>query len=188
MLPILRDIPDQLETERLILRCPRPGDGRQVFEAVCDSIDALRAWPASLPWAVFEPSEEASERFCREGHIDYLARRNFQFLVFLKSENRYIGGNGLHSVDWALPRCEIGYWLRTGYHGRGLATEASQATTHFALQTLGMRRVVSLIDAENRASRAVAERAGYQLEGTLRNERKAPDGRLRHTALYACVA
>ena len=188
MVPILRDVPDQVETERLILRCPRPGDGRQVFEAVCDSIDALRDWPASLPWAVCEPQEDAFERFCREGHVDYLARRNFPLLVFLKSENRYIGGNGLHNVDWAVPRCEIGYWLRAGYCGRGLATEASQAATDFALHTLGMRRVASLPDAENRASCAVAERAGYQLEGTMHNDRKAPDGSLRHTALYARLA
>jgi len=26
--PLLIDIPDAFETERLIVRCPRPGDGR----------------------------------------------------------------------------------------------------------------------------------------------------------------
>lgn len=48
--PLLIDIPDAFETERLIVRCPRPGDGRLVYEALVESLDALCRFPASLPW------------------------------------------------------------------------------------------------------------------------------------------
>jgi RimJ/RimL family protein N-acetyltransferase len=50
-----------------------------------------------------------------------------------------------------------------------------------------MRRIVALPDAANLPSCRVCERAGYVLEGTLRNERMAPDGSLRHTRVYAAV-
>ena len=31
--PVLIEVPERIETERLILRCPRPGDGPTVNEA-----------------------------------------------------------------------------------------------------------------------------------------------------------
>ena len=182
---IPRDLPLQIETARLLIRCPQPGDGRVVHEAVVETLGELRAWPASLPWTVFEPSVESSEAFCRQGHADFLARSNFPMLVFLKQGLVYVGGNGLHDLDWSVPRCEIGYWCRKGYTGQGIATEAVKAVSAFAIQTLGARRVVSLPDEKNLASRLVAERAGYLLEGVMHNERKAPDGLLRNTCLYA---
>ena len=40
--PLLIDVPERIETDRLILRCPRPGDGAVVNAAVCESLDALR--------------------------------------------------------------------------------------------------------------------------------------------------
>ena len=66
-------------------------------------------------------------------------------------------------------------------------TEAVKAITGFAFSSLGMRRVEALPDEENKASCLVCERAGYVLEGTIRNDRIAPDGVLRNTRLYAAV-
>ena len=49
MSPILKEFPSRFESERLIIRAPRPGDGDQVREAVLESIEELRLW---LPWAM----------------------------------------------------------------------------------------------------------------------------------------
>ena len=46
--PILRDFPESFETERLLIRCPMPGDGAEVHAAVFESLDKLRPW---MPWA-----------------------------------------------------------------------------------------------------------------------------------------
>lgn len=183
--PILLDFPDTLETERLILRAPRPGDGQAVFEAVAETLDDQRRWPASLPWALAEPAPAASEAFCRQGAAAWFARTDLPMLVFLKEGNAFVGGSGLHRLDWKVPKCEVGYWVRKSMQGRGLATEAVMAVTEFALSALGARRVEILSDAKNIASRRVAERAGYGLEGIQRNERIAPDGQLRDTCIYA---
>ena len=42
-------------------------------------------------------------------------------------------------------------------------------------------------DARNDASRSVAERAGFTLEGRLRNVRMAPDGSVSDELIYAVV-
>jgi hypothetical protein len=44
MKPILRDIPDQIETQRLVIRCPRPGDGRAAYEAVASHKTDTIVW------------------------------------------------------------------------------------------------------------------------------------------------
>ncbi len=54
-LTALPDLPDRLETDRLLIRCPQVGDGRQVHEAVVASLIALREFRASLPWAMERP-------------------------------------------------------------------------------------------------------------------------------------
>ena len=38
MNPILKDLPDRFETERLLIRSPHPGDGRALYEAVNESL------------------------------------------------------------------------------------------------------------------------------------------------------
>jgi len=39
--PILRDLPQTIETERLLMRAPRAGDGVNVHEAVMESLEGL---------------------------------------------------------------------------------------------------------------------------------------------------
>lgn len=184
--PILLDFPDQFESERLFIRCPRPGDGRMLYEAVKESLDSLRQQPASLPWAMAEPSLESAERFCREGHANFLSRKDLPLLLFLK-DGRFVGGSGLHRLDWSVPKFEIGYWCRSSLQNRGLITEAVQAVTTFAFDTLHARRIEILTDDLNAPSCRVCERAGFALEGTMRNERIDPDGTLRNTRIYARV-
>ena len=183
--PVLRDVPTRIETARLVLRCPEPGDGAVVYAGVSDSLATLRQYPASLPWALFEPSIEASETYCREGQAKYLLRTEMPMLIFLKHGNVYVGGTGLHTFDWSVPKAETGYWVRSGYLGQGIASEAVLAVISFALTRLGMRRVEALPDEENLASCCVCERVGMKLEGTLRNERIEPSGKLRSTRVYA---
>ncbi len=92
---------------------------------------------------------------------------------------------GLHRTDWSLPKTEVGYWVRSSEVGKGYATEAVNALTAWALGTLGARRVELVTDELNQGSRAVAQRCGFRLEGTLHHTLQSPDGRLRNTCIYA---
>ena len=40
---LLIDVPERIHTERLILRCPQPGDGAALNAAVAETLDAWRA-------------------------------------------------------------------------------------------------------------------------------------------------
>ncbi len=187
MLPILRDFPDQFETERLTIRSPRPGDGAPLNAAIVASWKRLQAW---MDWAQSPqpPLVAESEAWIRRAHAAFLQRTDLPLVCFLKGTDTQVVGSGLHRIDWTIPRFEIGYWVRTGYEGQGYVTEAVRGITDFAFSVLGARRVEIHCDVRNERSAAVARRAGYELEGTLRCHRRNPrSGALSDTLIFARV-
>jgi len=186
--PLLIDVPERIETERLILRCPQPGDGAAVNAAVCESLDALRPF---MPWAQAAPSLDESELVCRRAQARFRLREDLVLSMFERaadgSEGRYIGGSGLHRILWDVRRFEIGYWCRSSCTGQGFATEAVRSLNRFAFDQLGARRVEVRMDGNNERSRRVAERAGFTFEGVLRGDSLTPQGDVRDTRVYARV-
>ena len=63
---------------------------------------------------------------------------------------------------------QIGYWLAAGARGRGYATRAVVLLTAW-LFGLGAARVFLTVVAGNEGSAAVARRAGFVYEGTMRS-------------------
>ena len=71
----------------------------------------------------------------------------------------------------------IGYWLRPGARGRGVATEAVRLVSLWAFDALHVERLSLTTHPENKASQGVAERAGYKREGLLRDWEHTSTGR-----------
>ena len=103
--PLLIEVPERIETERLILRCPRPGDGPTVNEAERETLQELKPW---MPWAQTAKSLDESESYCRRMQARYLLREDLVMFIFerdvLGREGRFLGGTGLHRIDWSLPQ------------------------------------------------------------------------------------
>ncbi|MFQ5652692.1 MAG: GNAT family N-acetyltransferase [bacterium] len=78
--------------------------------------------------------------------------------------------------------------IRRSYSGYGYVTEAVEAISRYAFDELCAKRVEIMMSSENEKSWRVAERLGFLLEGTLRNECRNVDGRLRDTRVYAKIA
>lgn len=185
--PILLDIPPELLTRRLLLRHPRAGDGPALHQAIKESLPELRRFLASLPWVAAEQTVESAEIYCRTAEANFMARRDLPYLLWDRASGQLVGATGLHRTDWKTPRTEVGYWCRSSRSGAGLVSEAVAALTRLAFEDLSMVRLELITDEANTASRRVAERCGFVLEGILRNERRAPDGSLRNTCVYARV-
>lgn len=179
---ILRDFPESFETGRLLIRSPLPGDGPEFNRAKLESFEELRPW---MGWARKDTTDEDSEEDVRRARTRFLAREDLMLLLFLKGTDTLVGSSGLHRIDWEVPRFEIGYWCRTRFAGRGYITEAVRGITAFAFEELGARRVEIKCDTKNERSVKVAERAGFRLEGELRNDQRATDGSLRNTLVFA---
>jgi RimJ/RimL family protein N-acetyltransferase len=181
--PLLLDVPVELTTERLVLRAHRPGDGARLAQAVGESLDRLRPW---LAFAQAAPSPEDTERYVRRVGAQFALREVLDYGGYLRAApERFVLACGFHTIDWAVPRLELGYWVRTGFEGRGLMREAVQALVAMAFDRLFAERLEIRCDADNVRSAAVARAAGFRLEGRLRRQTRTPDGRLRDTLVFA---
>jgi RimJ/RimL family protein N-acetyltransferase len=180
--PILRDFPEEFETERLRIRSPMPGDGPELHAAVNESLDDLLPW---MPWPREHRTVDDSEASSRRARVRFLERTELRMHLFLKGTETLVGSSGLQEIDWSVPKFEIGYWCRTRFSGQGYVTEAVRGIASFAFDTLDAKRVEILCDPLNRPSARVAERAGFRLEGELRNESAGTDGSVRNTLVFS---
>ncbi len=179
--PMLLEIPDSFQTERLIIRAPRAGDGAAVNEAVRESLAHLRPW---MPWADHEPTVDESEESVRRGAARWILREDLWLLLFRKSDGMYVGGSGLHRMNWSIPSFEIGYWVRKSLEGQGYVSEAVAGITDIAFMAISAERVEIRCDTRNERSAAVARRAGYSLEATLHHDARNTDGELRDSYVF----
>jgi RimJ/RimL family protein N-acetyltransferase len=87
------------------------------------------------------------------------------WLLTLRNGGEFVGDCGLtpQQVD-GVTEIEVGYHLRTGLQGRGLATEAAAACRDYARDVLGLERLIAIIDPRNRPSQRVAEKLGLVVE------------------------
>ena len=186
--PLLLDMPERIETGRLVLRCPRPGDGPALNAAVCATLDGLRPW---MPWAQVAPSLDESESYCRRQQARFLLREELVMLIYEAGadgpDGPVLGATGFHGIDWAARCFEVGYWRRAGLDGRGIASEAVTALTRIAFDRLDARRIEIRMDDDNVRSRRLAERTGFKFEGLLRSNSLTPEGKLRDTCVFARV-
>ena len=80
-----------------------------------------------------------------------------------------LGAAGIVRFERDERRCEIGYWLAPAARGRGVATRAVRILGDWAFASLPVDRIGITAEPGNRASCAVAERAGFTYEGVLRS-------------------
>lgn len=121
-----------------------------------------------------------------EREAEFAERGAFAFAAFERTSGAFVGMASLLNFDWDVPKGEVGYWLATSKVGQGFATEAARSMATLG-RSIGLVRVELCCDVTNTRSRAVAGRAGFELEGVLKNERRNPQGGLRDTCVFATV-
>lgn len=179
------DFPATIETARLTIRGPQPGDGPAFNAAILDTLEELQRWLGLYQDG--PPTVDNTEAFMRQKYAEFILRQDLMLLCFLKGTNTIVASSGLHP-NYTVPAFEIGYWCRQPYQGQGYVTEAVIAITDFAFTHLNAKRVFIRCDNDNHASANVARRAGFELEGTLRHDgRKHSNGALRTTLIFSQI-
>lgn len=163
--------PVVLKADKLILRPLRLRDRAKWFEVRAENRDWLTPWEATLP--------KVPE------HIDGddLISQRPSFFEMVRIHNREgRSGRTISLAIWAGPNLigqitlggiiygalrggHIGYWIDRRFANRGFTTQAVEALTAYGFDELGLHRIEINLRPENGASRRVAEKAGFALEG-----------------------
>lgn len=180
--PILIDLPEEMFGPRVVVRPYRPGDGAALWEAVEESREHIEPW---LPWGPTHRCPDDSETLARNAQAKWRLREDLGMSIWLRSTGLFLGGTGLHRLNWEVPSFEIGYWLRKSAEGHGYMTETVQILIRLAFDTLHANRLYIHCAVDNIRSSAIPRRLGFVHEGALRNYGRNTRGDLYDINVYA---
>jgi RimJ/RimL family protein N-acetyltransferase len=155
--------PVEIRTDRLLLRPWQPGDAPAVLAACTDPV--VQAWTSGLPSPY--TADSAREYVEVLAPTAWAAGTAYAFAVTDVRSGEVLANVALR------PRPEhqnhdVGYWAAPAARGQGITTEALAAVCRWGFADLGATRIEWYARVGNWASRRVAEKAGFTVEGTLR--------------------
>lgn len=129
----------------------------ELARALVRNRDHMRPWEPDRPEAFFTPEGQAARL------APHPATRRWHF-----TEGRRVIGEITLSGIALGPFCSgnLGYWIDSGYTGRGLATRAVEEVCRVARKDLGLHRVQAGTLIANAASQRVLAKCSFELIGT----------------------
>jgi len=182
----LLNIPEKIETPRLLLRPYRAGDGRLYYAAGQRNQKHLAEFESGNILLQLK-DEIHAEAVVRELAADWVARNCFFLGIFEKMAGNWAGQVYVGPTDWELPAFTIGYMADVDHEGKGYISEAVTAVLAMLFTDLNTHRVTSDCNENNRRSWRLLERCGFKREGHLRENKRNADGSLHGDYLYALL-
>lgn len=122
------------------------------------------------------PNETSAERWISQRERAWTEGRSVDLAVADPSSGTVIGEVGLSRFDPLRRAALIGWWIAEDWRGQGRAGEAVTLVVDWALSEGSLNAVMAEIAGNNRASMAVARRAGLRRVDAVRRPSKDPGG------------
>jgi len=88
-----------------------------------------------------------------------------------RETDHHVGNVTLNRISWIHRTADTGLMIgRKEFWGKGCAFEAWILLIEYAIQRLGLRKIIAGAVAENVASIITLEKLGFKIEGRLRKE------------------
>lgn len=154
--------PVTLETERLVLR-PFVRSDAAAVHAACQDSDIQHYTPMPSPFRY----EDAEKYVAETGPQGWSTDRDYILGAFHRAGGALVGSFCLTRLSQGV--YELGYWTAADQRSQGYSTEAARAMCDWGFAALDAHRLEWWAMVGNTASRALAEKLGFLLEGTLRS-------------------
>ncbi|WP_308917688.1 GNAT family N-acetyltransferase [Jannaschia sp. LMIT008] len=154
----LADHMPTLTTDRLTLRAPRPAD----FDAYANFAASDRATGVGGPhprWQAWRSFAQLWGHFALRGYTRFTVTRT-------GADDEPLGLIGpYHPVEW--PEAELAWSVYAPAEGQGIAFEAAIAVRRHVYDDLGWPTAISVCEADNPRTVALAKRLGCTPDGTF---------------------
>ena len=168
------DFPKKIITDRLILQLPQKPTfklAEELYKVADSSRESILKW---LPWPEKTNSPEDEFNYLQNWvNKNRIEKKGYAYILREAKSKQIIGVLDFLHVDKDNRSGEIGYWLATSAVGNGYISEALQALERVIFD-LGFNRIIIRNDTRNTRSVNVAKRAGYHLDGIMRQVRWLP--------------
>ncbi|WP_018476911.1 GNAT family N-acetyltransferase [Pontibacter roseus] len=164
---------ERLETKHLLLRPYEEGDEQEFMRLIQENTTALT--PAFLGRVARVRVLDDARVQMAQLRTDWDNRKQFDFGVWLKENNDYIGDIALKNIDRNVPKAEVALYFTSWPDTMDLAREALKAVTRFAFDNLKLNKVYIRCAQVNACYAALAESCSFVKEGVLRNDFRGAD-------------
>ncbi len=154
----------EITTRRVVIRRPRLGDERALYERRNDP-DVARY----QNWVVPFPEEDARSTIAETAALAGPEVDEWWMAIIADAVSGETLGDLVLHLTWGGRSAEIGYTLHREHWGKGIATEALEALVEWLFDQPGVTRVFGMIDPANLASARVLERTGFVFEAHTRS-------------------
>jgi RimJ/RimL family protein N-acetyltransferase len=166
------DAPENVLSDGVVtLRPFAPRDALTLMQLDADrDIQHWFDWPLTPAWndaATYEARLASADATVRGKRASWAEGTQFAFII-----DGVDTGEGLGWIDLqprGSGRGNVAYGLLPAFRRQGVATRSVVLATRYAFDVLACDRLELAAIAENTASRRVAVKAGFQLEGVLRS-------------------
>ncbi|MCL4273040.1 MAG: GNAT family N-acetyltransferase [Anaerolineales bacterium] len=134
--------------------------------AVHESMRELSPW---MSWANSSYTVDVARNFIAITRAEWSRGTLYSFAITDTRTHEFLGGCGLSHIHPIYKFCNLGYWVRTPHHGRGIAGRAAKLAARYAFEKAGIIRAEIVIAMGNDASKRVAEKIDAHYEGILLN-------------------
>lgn len=167
--------------EGALLKILSHEDAEPLFALTDQNREHLRRW---LPWVDHTKTAADTSGYIVSTLEQLAANKGMQCGVWYKGQ--LAGVIGHNHVDHGNRLANIGYWLGENFEGHGLITKACRFYLEHSFNVMKMNRVGIHCGVANKKSRAVPERLGMTLEGTLRQFERLATG-FHDVVVYSMV-
>ncbi|WP_203641414.1 GNAT family N-acetyltransferase [Levilactobacillus andaensis] len=160
------------------LKEPAVTDAPALYALIEQDRPPLEKW---LPWADSMQSVADEAAF-----LQYSQQRNADHQLWLRIiwvADQPAGMIDIHEMKDG--HGEIGYWLGRDFRGHGIISQSLVLTEQAGFDTLHLNKLSILAATENNASRHVAERNHYHLDGILRQHIPTTGTAYHDAAVYS---
>lgn len=155
-----------LTSQRLLLRPFADSDLMNVYSGLSDP-EVIKYYGVSYD---SPEATQAQMDFFRDLELN---GTGVWWAVCSPDNHLFYGGGGFSSLSQVHQKAEVGFWLLPPYWGNGLLQEAMTLICTYGFQEMNLHRMEGFVETENEKSKKAIEKAGFVLEGTLREcERK----------------
>jgi len=156
---IALNLPEQLQTKRLVVNRLRYEDAEEIFYTYASKSEATKyvAWPT-------HQSVQDTRRYLDYAVGAWHGGTDYAYSIRLKDSNLLVGSFGIVNDHG---KVSFGYIFGPNHWSKGYATEVCQAMMNILKTLSGVYRIWTLVDVDNIASAKVLLKCGFLEEARL---------------------
>jgi len=115
------------------------------------------------------------------------SKQYFPFLLVDNTTNNFIAFFDLKNLDWTIPKSEIGFFTDEKFAGKGITTKGMKYFLEYCFDYFEFKKILLRTHHSNKAAQSLANKCGFEVEGTIRMDYKTTSGEIVDLTYYGLL-